>query len=120
MRYMFVLSAFEFDFDSEHDSWGKRSFISQEALRGNYLVNDKTVFCAEITGVRTPKVLKANGISRTLGTAERLKLMEMPRNNSKFTWKITQFSSFDGEDHSSYEFTVGPRRWYAKFYVPSI
>ncbi|KAG2329796.1 hypothetical protein Bca4012_020672 [Brassica carinata] len=74
--------------------------------------------CGDITGVQTklPKFLKANFISRNLETAERLKLMEVPRNNSRFTWKITKFSSFDGEQHSSYEFTVGPRRWYLKMH----
>nr|AAO37218.1 hypothetical protein [Arabidopsis thaliana]AAX55137.1 hypothetical protein At2g32870 [Arabidopsis thaliana] len=46
-----------------------------------------------------------------MGTAERFKLIEFSPKNSRFTWKITQFSSFDGEEHSSYEFTVGPRRW---------
>ncbi|KAF8050002.1 hypothetical protein N665_2070s0010 [Sinapis alba] len=105
----------EFDFDSENDSRG-RHIISQKVLKEKYLVNDKAVFCAEIIQVRTPKFLKVNSISRTVGTAERLKLMEVPQNNSKFTWKITQFSSFDGEHHSSYEFTVGPRRWYLKMY----
>lgn len=116
-----ALSASVFSFDSNHVSWGVSSLISQEMLKQKFIVNDKAVFCAEITGV-IPLFLNViiNTFSPTMGTAERVKLMKVPRNNSRFTWKITQFSSFSGESHSSYEFTCGPRRWYAQFYAPSI
>ncbi|KAF3576206.1 hypothetical protein DY000_02029778, partial [Brassica cretica] len=116
-----ICTASVFSFDSNHVSWGVSSLISQEMLKQKFIVNDKAVFCAEITGV-IPLFLNViiNTFSPTMGTAERVKLMKVPRNNSRFTWKITQFSSFSGESHSSYEFTCGPRRWYAQFYAPSI
>ncbi|KAL0722192.1 hypothetical protein Bca4012_036791 [Brassica carinata] len=106
-----------FSYDSNHLSWGVNSLISQEMLKQKFLVNDKAVFCAEITGV-IPLFLNVtiNSLSPTMGTAERVKLMKVSRNNSRFTWKITQFSSFKGEKHSSYEFTCGPRRWYLEMY----
>ncbi|KAF2601580.1 hypothetical protein F2Q70_00025237 [Brassica cretica] len=106
-----------FSFDSNNVSWGVIKLISQEMLKQNFIVNDKAVFCAEITGV-TALFLNViiNTFSPTMGTAERVKLMKVSRNNSRFTWKITQFSSFSGESHSSYEFTCGPRRWYLEMY----
>ncbi|KAL1205743.1 Ubiquitin C-terminal hydrolase 12 [Cardamine amara subsp. amara] len=88
---------------------GLNSFISYMDLKERFIVNDKAAFYAEITDVQPNfPVIR---IHRAMGTAERFKLIEVPRNNSRFTWKITQFSSFNGENHSSYEFTVGPRRW---------
>ncbi|CAH8358644.1 unnamed protein product [Eruca vesicaria subsp. sativa] len=82
-------------------------------LKESYTVNDKSVFSAEITEVR-PRFLDVTSIPRTMGTAESIKLVEVERNKSKFTWKITRFSSFVGEHNSSYQFTVGPRRWYLR------
>lgn len=102
-------------FDEKHPSWGQDIFITDKVLEEKYLLNDKAVFSAEITNVK-PNFLKVTSISRTMGTAESLKLMDVARKNSRFTWKITRFSSFDGVTHSSYEFTLGPRRWYA--YTP--
>ena len=93
-------------------SQGLANFISHTDLKERFLVNDKAVFYAEISEEVIPNFL-VTGIPRTMGTAERFKLIEVARNNSRFTWKITKFSSFNGEEHSSYEFTVGPRRWYA-------
>lgn len=90
---------------------GKESFMSHKILK-EILVNDKVVFCAEITNVKPNFPVKVP--RRTMGTAEHLKLIEVPQNKSRVTWKITQFSSFDGDHHSSHEFTVGPRKWYAK------
>ncbi|RID62011.1 hypothetical protein BRARA_E01112 [Brassica rapa] len=112
-----ICTASVFSFDSNHVSWGVSSLISQDMLKQKFIVNDKAVFCAEITGV-VPLFLNViiNTFSPTMGTAERVKLMKVPRNNSRFTWKITQFSSFSGESHSSYEFTCGPRRWYLEMY----
>ncbi|KAJ4907218.1 TRAF-like family protein [Raphanus sativus] len=80
-----------------------------------YTVNDKSVFSAEITNVN-PQSLDVSWTPRTIGTAESIKLIEVERNKSKFTWKITHFSTFVGEHHSSYQFTVGPRRWYLRMY----
>ncbi|XP_013621855.1 PREDICTED: uncharacterized protein LOC106328045 [Brassica oleracea var. oleracea] len=80
-----------------------------------YTVNDKSVFSAEITNVN-PQSLDVGWTPRTMGTAESIKLMEVERNKSKFTWKITHFSTFVGEHHSSYQFTVGPRKWYLRMY----
>lgn len=77
----------------------------------DFTVNDKSVFSAEITNV-IPQSLDVGWTPRTMGTAESIKLMEVERNKSKFTWKITHFSTFVGEHHSSYQFTVGPRKWY--------
>ncbi|KAF3557884.1 hypothetical protein F2Q69_00011436 [Brassica cretica] len=90
-----ICTASVFSFDSNHVSWGVSSLISQEMLKQKFIVNDKAVFCAEITGV-IPLFLNViiNTFSPTMGTAERVKLMKVPRNNSRFTWKITQFSSF--------------------------
>ncbi|CAD5320185.1 unnamed protein product [Arabidopsis thaliana] len=89
---------------------GVVKFITHTQLKERFLVNDKAVFYAEISEEVIPNFL-VTGIPRTMGTAERFKLIEVARNNSRFTWKITKFSSFNGEEHSSYEFTVGPRRW---------
>ncbi|CAA7032867.1 unnamed protein product [Microthlaspi erraticum] len=89
---------------------GEYSFILHSVLE-RYIVNDKVVFCAEITEFKVEPKLLVTSIPRTMGTANRLNIMEMPRVNSRFTWNITQFSSFDGEQHSSYKFTVGPRQW---------
>ncbi|KAH0932591.1 hypothetical protein HID58_009708 [Brassica napus] len=80
-----------------------------------YTVNDKSVFSAEITNVN-PQSLDVGWNPRTMGTAENIKLMEVERNKSKFTWKITHFSTFVSEHHSSYQFTVGPRKWYLRMY----
>uniref|UniRef100_A0A1J3IW20 MATH domain and coiled-coil domain-containing protein n=1 Tax=Noccaea caerulescens TaxID=107243 RepID=A0A1J3IW20_NOCCA len=111
-----ICKPFTLAFNAKQDSWGYHSFITHEVLKKDgYLVNDRTVFSAEITEVK-PKFLDVTGLSRNIGRAERLKLTEVSRNNSKFTWKISQFSSFDGEHHSSHEFTVGPRRWYLQMY----
>ncbi|KAL0710628.1 hypothetical protein Bca4012_017606 [Brassica carinata] len=82
-------------------------------LKELYTANDKSVFSAEITEVK-PRFLDVTSIPRTMGTAESIKLMEVEKNKSKFTWKITRFSSFTGENNSSYQFTVGPRRWYLR------
>ncbi|KAG2332762.1 hypothetical protein Bca52824_003942 [Brassica carinata] len=79
----------------------------------NYSTDDIAVFSATVTNVKT-KGLNVTSIPRKMGTAERIKLMEVEKNKSKFTWKITHFSSFVGEHHSSYQFTVGPRRWYLR------
>ncbi|CAH2059706.1 unnamed protein product [Thlaspi arvense] len=106
-------------FTEKNPSWGQASLISNVDLKKNYLVNEKVVFCAEITEVK-PKFLNVNSVSPTMGTVERLKLTEVQRKNSRFTWKITQFSSFDGEHHSSYEFTVGPRRWNISMYPKGV
>ncbi|CAH2059710.1 unnamed protein product [Thlaspi arvense] len=99
-----------------HEAFPKQdSFISYEDLK-KYLVNDKVVFCAEFNHV-IPKFLNVNSFSRfTSGTAERIKLMDVPGSNSRFTWKITKFSTFNDEHHSSFEFTFGPRRWYLTMY----
>ncbi|CAA7049473.1 unnamed protein product [Microthlaspi erraticum] len=111
---------FTFAFNAKQDSWGHNNFITHEVLKKDgFLVNDRTVFSAEITEVK-PKFLHVNGVSRNMGTAERLKLTEVSRNNSKFTWKISEFSSFNGEHHSSHEFTVGPRIWYLVMYPKGI
>ncbi|KAG7568564.1 MATH/TRAF domain [Arabidopsis thaliana x Arabidopsis arenosa] len=93
---------------------GLDNFISYTVLKERFLVNDKAVFYAEISDVQPN--FPVTGIPRTMGTAERLKLIEVARNNSRFTWKITKFSSFTGVEHSSYEFTVGPRRWRLSMY----
>ncbi|KAJ0262012.1 hypothetical protein HA466_0050180 [Hirschfeldia incana] len=82
----------------------------------NYTDKDIVVFSATVTNVE-PNGLNVTSIPRKMGTAERIKLMEVEKNKSKFTWKITHFSSFVGEHHSSYQFTVGPRRWYANFLI---
>lgn len=87
--------------------------IPLNSLKESYTVNDKSVFSAEITEVK-PRFLDVTSIPRTIGTAERIKLTEVESNKSKFTWKITRFSSFTGENNSSYQFTVGPRRWYLR------
>ncbi|CAN6834355.1 unnamed protein product [Brassica oleracea] len=102
-------------FDEKYPSWGQDMFITDEVLKEKYLLNDKAVFSAEITNVK-PNFLKVTSISPTMGTAESLKLMDVARKNSRFTWKITRFSSFDGVTHSSYEFTLGPRRWKLEMY----
>lgn len=75
-----------------------------------FLVNDKAVFMSEIINVEAS--FPVTPIARNMGTAECIKLFEVPENKSRFTWHITRFSSFTGKRHSSYEFTVGPRRWY--------
>ncbi|KAJ4897061.1 TRAF-like family protein [Raphanus sativus] len=74
-----------------------------------FLVNDKAVFMSEIINVEAS--FPVTPIARNMGTAECIKLFEVPENKSRFTWHITRFSSFTGKRHSSYEFTVGPRRW---------
>ncbi|KAJ0262009.1 hypothetical protein HA466_0050180 [Hirschfeldia incana] len=79
----------------------------------NYTDKDIVVFSATVTNVE-PNGLNVTSIPRKMGTAERIKLMEVEKNKSKFTWKITHFSSFVGEHHSSYQFTVGPRRWFLR------
>ncbi|CAH8383224.1 unnamed protein product [Eruca vesicaria subsp. sativa] len=79
----------------------------------SYLAHDIAVFSATVTKVK-PIGLNVTSIPRTMGTAEKIKLMEVEKNKSKFTWKITHFSSFVGEHHSSYQFTVGPRRWFLR------
>ncbi|ESQ51873.1 hypothetical protein EUTSA_v10016948mg [Eutrema salsugineum] len=95
---------------------GEDSFISYEELKKKYLVNDKVVFCADITDVR-PNFPVTNTIPRTIGTAERITLTEVSKKDSRFTWKITQFSSFDvGDYHFSNEFKLGQRRWKLKMF----
>ncbi|KAG2298238.1 hypothetical protein Bca4012_009437 [Brassica carinata] len=94
----------------KEDSKPNPKSIPWGTLKQRFLVNDKAVFITSITNV----VASFAGIPirrRNLGTAECIKLFEVPQNNSRFTWKITRFSSFNGKRHSSYEFTVGPRRW---------
>ncbi|KAJ0241897.1 MATH/TRAF domain-containing protein [Hirschfeldia incana] len=83
-------------------------------LKQWFLVNDKAVFMTEIINVVAS--FPVTPIARNMGTAECIKLIEVPQNNSRFTWKITRFSSFSGKRHSSYEFTVGPRRWKIMMY----
>lgn len=110
-----ICKVFVMCFDEKHPSWGQDIFITDKVLEEKYLLNDKAVFSAEITNVK-PNFLKVTSISRTMGTAESLKLMDVARKNSRFTWKITRFSSFDGVTHSSYEFTLGPRTWKLEMY----
>ncbi|CAH8264534.1 unnamed protein product [Arabidopsis lyrata] len=104
--YCFVLVGHQ---NEKQRSQGLANFISHKDLKERFLVNDKAGFYAEISDVQPN--FPVTRIPRTMGTAERFKLIEFSPRNSRFTWKITQFSSFDGEEHSSYEFTVGPRRW---------
>ncbi|ESQ51876.1 hypothetical protein EUTSA_v10016963mg [Eutrema salsugineum] len=95
---------------------GEDSFISYEELKKKYLVNDKVVFCADVTDVQ-PNFPVTNTIPRTIGTAERITLTDVSKKDSRFTWKITQFSSFDvGDYHFSNEFKLGQRRWKLKMY----
>lgn len=115
---LYVLSVFAGCHNEKNLLQGLYSFISYTDLKERFLVNNKAVFYAEITDVQPN--FPVISIHRAMGTAERFKLIELPRNNSRFTWKITQFSSFNGEDHSSYEFTVGQRRWYANHILSSV
>ncbi|EFH57509.1 hypothetical protein ARALYDRAFT_902353 [Arabidopsis lyrata subsp. lyrata] len=93
---------------------GLDNFILYTVLKERFLVNDKAVFYAEISDVQPN--FPVTGITPTMGIAERFKLIEVARKNSRFTWKITKFSSFTGVEHSSDEFTVGPRRWRLSMY----
>ncbi|KFK31104.1 hypothetical protein AALP_AA6G068500 [Arabis alpina] len=100
---------------------GEERFMSHKVLQEitqGFNTNDKVVFCAEITNVKPS--FNVNVPRQTMATAEHLKLTELPQNKSRVTWKITQFSSFDGDHHSSHEFTVGPRKWKIMMYPKGI
>ncbi|CAN8277467.1 unnamed protein product [Cochlearia groenlandica] len=102
-----VVSYNEQDAINGIDNFMPNKFLKYEDLKGAL----RMCFCVEITNVQTNFPIKTFNLFQSLATKEHLKLIDVPKNNSRFTWKITQFSSFDGESHSSYEFTVGPRRW---------
>lgn len=106
-----IFSAFAVRYNARKLTNGDHSFVSHKELKEMYLVNDKVAFGVEITDVKPN--FPVTVLRRNMGTAERLKLIEVPRNKSRFTWKMTRFSSFDGPRYLSHEFTVGPRKWYA-------
>ncbi|KFK31103.1 hypothetical protein AALP_AA6G068400 [Arabis alpina] len=98
-------------YNANNKMWEHETFISYKVLKEKCLVNDKAVFFAEISDVKLKSLDHVTSTPRAIGTAERIKLMEVPQNKSKFTWKITRFSSFRGKGPTSYEFTVEQRKW---------
>ncbi|VVB07355.1 unnamed protein product [Arabis nemorensis] len=98
-------------YNPNNKMWEQETLISHKVLKEYCLVNDKAVFYAEITDVKLKSLNPVTNTPPTNCTAERIKLMEVPRNKSRYTWKITRFSSFRGKGPTSYEFTVGQRKW---------